>query len=221
MRYLCNSWQALVQQAVHYLSRCNYHYFHVIHLPEKKRDKWVKIDEKLINKYKCYRNKDQRYDNKKSGYANFVYLRWEHIAIILHSEGKIESDILYDDRFYDIRKNSMYLKVSDFTHLEIKTFEGKITVSLTQDTYEKIRKMLQRVAKTKDKKKMIQMFNKLNGLPAYAGIISQKRSLAEYLCERARKHKVVLHLKELRFVDKRKVYKVWADEQPQIQIYAS
>jgi hypothetical protein len=44
----------------------------------------------------------------------------------------------------------------------------------------------------KDKGKRIKEFNKINGLPAWGGVIAQKRLLAAFTIKQARRHQVWL-----------------------------
>lgn len=88
-KYLCNNWQALLEQIVN-LCGNGYYYYHISYLPVRKKEKRKEIDKKIIEKYNLEKDtKDKRYQRKKKGLANFAFLRWEHILVILHTEGKI------------------------------------------------------------------------------------------------------------------------------------
>src|SRR5699024_8710462 len=94
--YLCKNWKGFLQQIVSQLA-FGYEHYHIIVYPEQKKEKWLSIDKKLIDKYKTKKSKFKRSRLKAQGFANFYFLRWENIAIILHSEGHMGNDIVYDD----------------------------------------------------------------------------------------------------------------------------
>jgi hypothetical protein len=209
-RYVCASWQGLLQQLVYLIGR-GYFFYHVTYLPVNKKEKYSQIDAKLIGKYKTDKTKWQRSRLKAKGVANFYYLRWKHVAVILHTLGEQEDEIIYDDKFLDIRKNPLLLKISELVAFNIQIVDRRVTVKLAKDTYEGLRIELHQVAKTKSKEKMAKAFDRINGFPAWAGIIVQKRRLAWYLCEQAKKHNIQLDQSELRFVDQRKPVKVFQE----------
>jgi len=99
LNYLCSSWKSLLEM-VNDLAGHGYIYVHVLYLNPKKQDKYLDIDLKLIKKYNAFYNKlkfkDKYYRRKQKGLANFRYLRWENVVVILHTKGKI---ILDDDLF--------------------------------------------------------------------------------------------------------------------------
>lgn len=82
------SWQKLLEIISNYVGQ-GYYYIHVSYLSLAKKDKWDNITLKLLTKYKADITKDQRYQRKTKGLANFFVLRWEHVLVILHTEGKI------------------------------------------------------------------------------------------------------------------------------------
>lgn len=217
-RYLCDSWQGLLQMTV-YLCGQGYYYYHVTCLPEKKRERWAKTDAKLIKKYRTNKSKWQRARQKQKGLANFIYLRWHNIAVIMHTMGRIDDNVTYDDPFYDVRKKPMRLPISELLEIEIyKRKNGSFTCRLTSKTYRGIKQTLRDVARLKNVKRIYHEYNKLNGIPAWGGVIEQKRQLAKYLVRQARKHQINLSEENLRLVDKRWPTKVWAEEQPALSL---
>jgi hypothetical protein len=210
-RYLCATWQGLLQELV-YLVGVGYHYYHVTYLPERKKQKWYDIDHKLITKYKADKNKFERARQKRKGIANFFYVRWENVAVILHTEGELEDGVIIDDQFHDICQRPLRIRVSDLVSFDIVKFGDRYTVKLSKDTYKGLKAELVEVVKTKNRYKIIHAYDRVNGFPAWAGIINQKRLLAEFVCRQADKHGVRLFVKDLRIVDRRKPVKVWLDE---------
>lgn len=216
IQYLCGSWQGLIQQVVYLVSR-GYYYHHIEYLPQKKSARFPKIDQKLIEKYKADKSKYQRARQKNKKIANFYYLRWDNIAIIMHTLGAVEPDIFYDDKFIDIRHNKgkINLKISDYISLDILLGELKqggirhTTVKLDKQTYAGFKNVLRDISKTHNKAIIKREFNKLNGLPAWSGIIEQKRKLAKFLIKEARHNQVDLAEKELRINTFRQPVKVF------------
>src|SRR5690625_3173035 len=171
--YLCSSWKGFLQQIVSQLA-FGYEYYHITIYPEKKKDKWLQIDKKLIHKYQTKKSKFQRSRIKSKGFANFYFLRWENIAVILHSGGNISNDIVYDDKFKKLSENPMFLKISERITLKIqksKIKNKKVDVFLKKESYQNIKEQIYEVVtKTKRKENIITEFKKLNGLPSYRGI---------------------------------------------------
>src|SRR5690625_4941401 len=180
--YLCSSWKGFLQQIVSQLA-FGYEYYHITIYPEKKKDKWLQIDKKLIHKYQTKKSKFQRSRIKAKGFVNFYFLRWENIAVILHSDGNISKDITYDDKFKNLGKNPMLLKISERITFKIQISNirnKKIDVFLEKESYQNIKEQIYEIAiKTKRKENIINEFKKLNGLPSYRGINQQQSNLRE------------------------------------------
>ena len=115
--YMCVSWQALLQMIVHLVGR-GYYFYCLTHLPENKRARWNSIDRKLIDRYQTDKSKFQRARCKSKKIANFYYLRWENISILLHTTGELRN-IEYIDHFSDIRRQSILLAISEFISFSI------------------------------------------------------------------------------------------------------
>jgi len=216
-RYLAASWQGLVQYVVYLVSR-GYYFYHITYFPLKKKDKFEEIDRKLIGKYKTYLSKFQRYRRKAKGLANFAYVRWHNIAIILHTPGEIEEGIVYDDQFHDIRERPLEIKVSDLTALVIRIIDGRVTVRLSRETYEGLRIVLYETAKTKDKQLMLNEFRKIDAFPSWAGIFEQKKNLARYLVKQARRNEVKMTLGEVHITRKRTPVQVFVEQDSTIPV---
>lgn len=213
-KYLTNTWQGLLQMIV-FLVGHGYHYYHIEYLPAKKQDKYVEIDRKIITKYQTEKTKYQRAYAKRKKLANFMYLRWENIAIILHTNGSFAEGIIADDKFNDVKHQPIFLKISDLVAFDIQFVNKKgqaertVTVRMSREMYQGQKDHLFTIAQTKSKKIMIAEYDKLNGLPAWAGIIAQKRRLAQHLVKMAEKNFVQLEQRELRINDKRKIVSIW------------
>jgi len=212
--YLCDSWQGLLQQLVYLVGR-GYIYWHVTYFPMNKQKKWEQIDEKLIKKYGTDKSKWQRSRLKVKGMANFMYLRWKQIAVILHTNGDLPEDFSLNDPFSDIRYRHLTLKISELTSFDIQYIQKSgyqdytVTVRFSKEMYRGLKDELYEVSKIKDPNLMKKTFEKINGFPAWAGIVSQRRFLAKYLVKQARKNDVKLNESELKIKDRRVPVKVW------------
>lgn len=60
-----------------------------------------------------------------------------------------------------------------------------VTVKLDKNTYKGIKDTLEITLQTHNKKLVCGEFDRLNGIPAYAGVIEQKRKLAKFVLNRA------------------------------------
>jgi len=210
--YEVDSWQGLLQLLVNYTS-LGYTKYCEVEYPERKRDRFSAIDRKIIEKYHAESSKDQRSRLKKKGYANFVFFRWDRYAWILQSPGVVRDDIVYDDIFHSFTRRPIVVRAGQETHLVVGRFgrNGGVSVKMATETYRNVKAGLMEVACTGDRSRCVREFDKLNGLPAWHGIVEQKVRLAEYLVKQARKHQVRLSKKDLRINTRRKVYPVWKD----------
>lgn len=167
----------------------------------------------MIAKYGIDKSKFQRARLKKKGVANFIFLRWERCAWILRSTGMVTDDIVCDDRFFPVMDRPIEVKVSDDVQLKVGRFgvDKRVSVRMCKDTYQGFKALLWDVAKVKSRERCVREFDKINGLPAWKGIIEQKVMLAAYLVKQARRHQVKLAVGDLRVNTKRKVYPVWVE----------
>ena len=185
-RYLLDSWQSLLQMATNLIGK-GYYYWHLTEFPVHKKSKWEEIDNKLISKYKTNRSKWQRQRLKAKDVANFYYLRWENIALILHTPGQVADEIEYTDKFHEIHKEPLILQISELVGIKIRHDE-KVSVYLDNEMILGIRATFYNIVKTHNVELIKKEFNRLNGLPAYRGIIQQKANLRRYLVELTKKH---------------------------------
>lgn len=195
--YKPTSWQGFLQQLEFLIARSGYRYFHVTNYPEQKRDKWEKIDLKLIEKYQTNMTRSQRYRNKEKRNANFWFLRYENVAVILMATDKfkgaktqVKDGIVIDDQFYDIAKKDLKIDIGKMSSFKIRSVNGKVVVSMTNKMFTEIKYKLLEVAKLKDVNKAKYEFQKLNGLPAWSGINEQKFQLLDVLVQELKRHNV-------------------------------
>ncbi|RAS90776.1 hypothetical protein A3863_07910 [Priestia endophytica] len=195
--YKPTSWQGFLQQLHFLLAHSGYRYFHVTHYPEHKQDKWDKIDQKLIEKYQTNMTRSQRYRNKEKKNANFWFLRYDNVAVILMATDKfkgaqtqVKEGITIDDEFYDIQKKSLKVSIGKMSNFKTHFVDGKITISMGNAMFKDIKYKLLEVAKTKNLRQAKYEFEKLNGLPAWGGINKQKFQLLDLLTQELKRHNI-------------------------------
>jgi hypothetical protein len=219
-QYLCGSWQALLQQLVYQVGR-GYRWYSLTHYPEQKRDKWLSIDRKLIKKYDCAKSKFQRYRAKGKGEAAYMFIRWEHIALILRTTGELRPE---DDTFYDTEKKDITLQISPLVGFNVHHKRRGHTITavyLTRDTYRGLKAVLEDVAHKEHLEKpaiakvLLKEWDKINGFPAFAGILEQKTELLRHVLNLCRRYKIPLTREDFRFNSRRKIIKVWIDHPPE------
>ena len=204
MNYLCNNWQGFLEMCVYLIGRGYKSYCHITY-PQKKIDKWLEIDKKLIHKYDAEKSKFQRSRQKKKGIANFYFLRWYDQVVIFRTQGIVSDAIQYDDQFHNITEKALELRISEDIQIRVP-FTKPVTARLTKDSYRGFKAVLWDACTLKNKSAIIAEFDKVNGLPAWRGIIEQKRKLASFTVKQARRHNVKLKKSDLRILTKRKKY---------------
>ncbi|MBB6454397.1 hypothetical protein HNQ94_002879 [Salirhabdus euzebyi] len=188
-QYLVESWKGLLQYITNNLLGKGYYYWHCTELPVQKQDKWLKIDEKLMSKYETNIDKFKRHRRKAKGLANFVYIRWEQYAFIFHTEGTVPD--VYDDKFYDIRQEPLFLKVGELTTFVLQiSGNGKVNVKLSSDTYQGLKAVIHNTAKRRNPVLLQNTFKMVNGLPSYGPVLKQKRDLATFAIKQAEKNQI-------------------------------
>lgn len=205
--YLVKSWQALMQQLV-FLAGQGYIHYYVAYLPPHKKEKFDSIDKKLIAKYQTNVSKYQRYRFKQKNQANFIYLRWEHIAVILHTNGDIPV-IEGMDSFKNLKDGAMAIQLSKYLALSVVANNGKTTVRFSKESYRTLKAHIATYAKYKQKGKIIETIQKLNGVPVYKGVFEQKKQLVEFAISELEKNGVYVSVNEFRVTNKRKLYTVF------------
>lgn len=212
-KYLIGEWVAFIQQIQHMVAR-GYTEYCLVNYPSDKKDKFLKIDRKLISKYDCNLNKDKNRYNKLKGNSNFKFLRWQHIGIFLKTPGNPKKGIVVDDQFDDVKKIKICIEIGPKTKLLIgHDDERKMTVFLHKESYREVRATCLEYMDRKSYLKMVEAFNGLNGLPAWGGIVEQKIRMKEYLLKRLKKNltkeQVAMYSKQMRINTKRTAVKVF------------
>ena len=69
--------------------------------------------------------------------------------------------------------------------------------------------MIEGYAKHQQKRKIIETVQKLNGIPAYRGIVEQKKQLVEFAIHKLEANGVSSGVSEFRVTNRRKLYTVF------------
>ncbi|QEM68771.1 hypothetical protein FO488_11795 [Geobacter sp. FeAm09] len=206
-KHACTTWQGFLQQLITLISH-GYRYYCLTEYPIKKQDKWETSDMKLIKKYDADIGKDKRYRNQQKGRANYTFLRWGKIALILRSAGEYEEA---GDRFVDIREKDLVLEVGDTMRIRIvhEGSKGRVTAYLEKQVYRDIKAELLDHCRHRRLDVLKGRFAALNGLPGYSGITQQKAGLVTDIIREGKKHGVTLQRKDFPIRTSRKIYKVF------------
>ena len=177
-----------IDYVVNAISNGKYLYYQINYIPENKavnEDYLKNLDKKLSNKYNTNLNKNERLNLRRKGIARHLSVRYNNIIIILRTPG--ETEIAINEKWKDIRKEKINLKISEnVTYLiglgqskasKDKTLESKITVTLNLIKLS----CLDAIRYKKSIRKLIYEFNKVNGFNGWSGINKQKMQLKEYL----------------------------------------
>lgn len=214
MQYLCLSFQGFVQQIVYLLSK-GFYYFIIVQLPLKKSDKWSQIDRKLIKKYQCELSKDQRYRRRLKHIATFRYLRWHHVAIIMHTNGSIADDITDGDCFKDFRAKGikLLLPISYSTVFQVfRNFDGTFSAKLEKKCFAGVKAATELSIRAKRPEKALDLFRMIDNYPAWAGVISPKKELRKLIIQKCKQHKLHIDHNKLNYNTYRSQVKVFEDE---------
>ena len=210
-RYLCQSWQSLVQMTVYLVSR-GYRHYCVTMLPAEKIDRWTDIDQKLMTRYHINLSKWQKARRKRQGFANFAYLRWDRLSIILHTAGEMEF-VKVEDNFLDIYRTPISLPISPLICMSISMEQlenqNRTTVRLNRESYRGFKDYLYGIVKAGNINQILKEYDKINGLPCYRGIINQKKQLVKYVESEAKRRQLPLQASNLRLNTYLKRYPVF------------
>ena len=182
-----------IDYVINAISNGKYLYYQINYIPENKavnEDYLNKLDEKMSNKYNANLTKNQRLNLRRKDAARHLYVRYKNIVILLKTEGFTE--VAKNEKWKDIRKEKINLKITDNVIYNIglgqgkssksKTLNSKITVTLSKDTLNLIKvSCLEAIRYKKSIRLLIFEWNKINGFNGWSGINKQKIQLRDYL----------------------------------------
>ncbi|PKN19274.1 MAG: hypothetical protein CVU71_07125 [Deltaproteobacteria bacterium HGW-Deltaproteobacteria-6] len=152
-------------------------------IPEKKMKKAEQIDELIIKKYPEVKyNKDKRYRCKKAGLANFTYIRWNNVGVILRTAGNVQAR--HDaDKFINLCEVPLTFTVGSM--IEIKIAKGKagrkFTAFLSKQSFREIKAILRENIRHHRMDIAKMYWDHLGSLPAFGGILGQIMELFKWL----------------------------------------
>ena len=209
-KYIIPTYVGFLQQIVYKITQ-GYEYVHIGYLDLNKKNKFEKIDRKIIDQYIADASTSRRYNNKKSGRANFVYYRHKNIYIIMMAtqkfngkETKTSEKIVITEQFNHFEKgDKLVITFNDYREFRIGRGEDdKVTVFMSDDMYNDVAARLLSHNDSKRFDYVVRDFNKLNGLPAWQGINRQRFKLKRRLLKQSQFKK-----KELEAYAER--FKIW------------
>lgn len=152
-------------------------------IPDKKITKAEAIDRKILNKYpEAGHNKDQRYRNKRAGKANFAYLRWQNVGVILCTEGDVK-ERPDPDQFVRLDSAPLIFAVGSTVEIKIAKAKAgrKYTAFLSKQSFRTIKGILRDNIRHHRIEVAVKYWDRLRGLPAFSGILEQTRELARWI----------------------------------------
>ena len=176
-KYLVAHWKNYIYVILLNVSK-GYWYYSQFRYPERKKEKWLLIDKKIIEKYQTNITKDQRYRRKKKNLANYRFFRWENQCILLKTEGeKLPND---DEPWSKLQgKNKIIIPVNSII-FEIQEINKKFSVKISKKSLKEIKTSI----KIKLEKKLINQaiyeIEKLSNLPNYQFLKKQKKEIYKF-----------------------------------------
>ena len=177
-KYLCSSWKNFLYVLLTNIAQ-GYWYFSVFQYPEQKREKWSKIDRKMLQKYPILLSKDQRYRRKKKGKANFRFFRWENQAVFLRTEGEYIPP-RSDENWRKIEGKTVLPILVGSLVFEIKNQNRKFSIKLSKQNFRDIKAEIKEKLEKKNIDYALKIFNNLNGLPNFKFLFIQKREIQKF-----------------------------------------
>lgn len=177
-----DSWKDFVKLMLNHAGH-GYVKYSFFMIPNKKIAKAECIDRKILQKYQeAGYNKDQRYRHKKAGQANFAYLRWQHVGVVLCTEGEVK-ERPDADKFVRLDAEPLIFALGAMIEIKIaKAKAGKnYTVFLSKKSYREIKAVLRENLRHHRTAVAEEYWDRLRGLPAFSGILEQTRELTKWI----------------------------------------
>lgn len=188
-----------IDYLVNCISNGKYLYYQLSYIPEKKMNTEFlnRLDNKLDNKYQACLCKSERLKLRRKNQARHLYARYKNIIVLLKTDG--DTDVASTDKWTDIRKHKIELRISKYTMYNIgvgatkkknnKSLDFTVSVTLGADTVNYIKlTCIDCIRYQKDLKRLVYEWNKINGFNGWSGINKQKLQLKEYLIKEVRKN---------------------------------
>lgn len=193
-----NDYIKFIDYIVNAISNGKYLYYQLSYIPESKMNEefFNKLDTKLENKYQTGLNKAERLNLRRKEKARHLGARYKNIVILLKTKG--DTEVAPGDKWTDIRKHKMELRMGKYTTYNVgvgpakkktnKSLDFTVSVTLSADTVNYIKlSCIDCIRYQKDLKRLVYEWNKINGFNGWSGINKQKLQLKEYLIKEVRK----------------------------------
>ncbi len=179
---ICNGWTEYVKLILNHAGH-GYEYLCPISIPAKKENKVNIIDRKIVTKYPMVEwGKDRRYKAKKTGWANYAYLRWSLSGILLHTHG-LEAHIDDPDAFSHLSEVPYVVKIGTLVDIKIGNARSgkKYTAFLTKESFRDIKARLRDDLEHRRLDAFEKTYYNLETLPAFSGILAQIEDIYRFL----------------------------------------
>jgi hypothetical protein len=177
-----DDWKEFTQLALNFLGHGYLEYTHFV-IPERKIAKAEQIDKKMLAKYpEADYDKDRRYRNKKAGQANFAYLRWRNVGVILRTEGEVK-ERSEAEKFVRLDTEPFVFAVGSTIEIKIAKAKAgrKYTAYLSRQSFRAIKGVLRDNIRHRRHDVAEDHWERLKGLPAFSGILGQMRELTMWI----------------------------------------
>lgn len=178
---ICDGWTEYVKQILNFAGH-GYEYYCPISIPANKEHKVNIIDRKIVTKYPMVEwGKDRRYKAKKTGWANYAYLRWHLSGILLHTNG-LEAHIEDPDTFSRLSEVPYVVKIGTLVDIKIGSARTgkKYTAYLTKESFRNIKALLRENIEHRRLDAFKEYYDNLETLPAFSGILAQMEELYRF-----------------------------------------
>ncbi len=177
-----DDWKEFVKLMLNHAGHGYFEYCAFV-IPERKIAKAESIDKKIFSKYpEAGYNKDQRYRRKKAGQANFAYLRWHNVGVILRTEGEVKEK---PDPEQFFRLDSVPLIFAVGSMVEIKVAKAKAgrnyTAFLSKKSFRTIKGILRDNIHHRRLEVAEKYWDRLCGFPAFSGVLGQMGELTKWV----------------------------------------
>ena len=171
-----------IDYLVNSISNGKYLYYQLSYIPENKMNTEFlnRLDNKLDNKYQACLNKSERLNLRRKNQARHLYVRYKNIIVLLKTCG--DTDVASTDKWTDIRKHKIELKMGKYTTYCVgvgpakkrkndKSLDFTVSVTLSADTVNYIKlSCIDCIRYQKDIKKLVYEWNKINGFNGWSAV---------------------------------------------------
>jgi len=205
------NYKAFLQELVRRFSH-GYHYYSLTIYPEKKREKWQSIDQKILSKYPLLTlSKYQRTRRKRAGKLNAMMIRYDRYMLLQATSGKDDIGLKTKETLENIRKKSLILNnLYGTLCFRVGKKEKGYTVYFEKAYWRDLKAYWSEKASKATPEAVREEWQKMDqACPSWAGVASQKVRLRKLILEKCKKRGIKgLNLE----ISPLKPVKVWKGE---------